>query len=162
MRLLLVLLCALIFNSCNDKKSLPKHKTAYTLFNDTLKVTVKSLGAELSSIRFNDNEYLWQGDKAFWKEQSPILFPIVGKLKDDEFIHKAKAYKMKFHGFARIQEFKVINATKKSITLELKNNEVTKQQYPFQFQLQISYTIKNNTFNIEYKVINTSNKDTLY
>ena len=73
----------------------------YYISNDTLQIKVKSLGAELSSIKYLSEEYLWQGDTLYWHEQAPILFPIVGKLKDNKYIYDSEEYKMKFHGFAR-------------------------------------------------------------
>ena len=51
------------------------------LENNDLTVEIAELGAQLHSIRRNDNriEYLWQGDPASWKRQAPILFPFVGR-----------------------------------------------------------------------------------
>jgi galactose mutarotase-like enzyme len=54
--------------------------------NKLLTVAINDIGAELISIvSKNDNtEYLWQKDEKVWGRQAPILFPIVGRLKDNE------------------------------------------------------------------------------
>lgn len=51
-----------------------------TLKNDLLSVVISSHGAELQNITNirTGQEYLWQGDAAFWGRRSPVLFPIVG------------------------------------------------------------------------------------
>ena len=58
-----------------------------TLQNDVLAVEINELGAQLHSIKRRDNglEYLWQGDARSWGRQAPILFPFVGRLKDDQY-----------------------------------------------------------------------------
>ena len=57
----------------------------YTLKNDHLNVVVDTFGAEMHSIQHDDIEYLWQADAKFWGRHAPVLFPIVGKLKNGEY-----------------------------------------------------------------------------
>ena len=157
----------LIICSCNqtNKKTINDNKLKseiFTVSNDTLLVSIKSFGAELSSIQHNKKEYLWQGDSTYWHEQSPLLFPIVGKLKDDNYTYNGKTYNMKFHGFARKQQFQVLEKTKKSISFQLEDNEQTQQVYPFDFDLHVKYTLKNNILNVEYLVKNPSTTEDLY
>jgi galactose mutarotase-like enzyme len=148
-----------IFNDINgDLQS----KELSTIYNNFLKVDIKSKGAELSSLRHNGKEYLWQGDTAFWKHQSPILFPIVGRLVDHEFIYKGKTYPMKFHGFAWKNNFKVIEKSSNSITFELTSSDKIKETYPFDFILHVKYILKNKSLQVEYTISNTSNTDDLY
>ena len=68
-------------------------------------ITVSHKGAELQNITANGREYLWQGDPKFWGRRAPILFPIVGKLADDNLRINGHEYTMKQHGFARDTEF---------------------------------------------------------
>ena len=77
--------------------------------NEYLKIGVKEFGCELTSVYSKENncEYLWQGDPAYWSGQSPILFPIVGRLIDDKYSLDGKEYEMPKHGFARKTMFKV-------------------------------------------------------
>ena len=80
-----------------------------TLENDQIKIQVKTKGAEPDSIyskEFN-LEYLWSGDAKFWNKKSPILFPIVGTLKQNTYYYNNKAYIMTRHGFARDMDFTV-------------------------------------------------------
>ena len=58
-----------------------------TLTSDYLQVRIANKGAELQSI-FNKEhqiEYLWNGDPVFWNKRAPILFPIVGQLKENTY-----------------------------------------------------------------------------
>ena len=73
--------------------------------NDVLEVSSKESGAELTSIKLNGHEYLWCGDSKYWGRQAPILFPIVGALKEGKTIIEGKEYFMGRHGFARNMVF---------------------------------------------------------
>ena len=79
----------------------------YTLENEYLTVTAGTSGAELTGIRSKqtDAEYLWQADEKYWKRHAPVLFPIVGSLKDKQLLIGGRAYPMGQHGFARDMEF---------------------------------------------------------
>ena len=76
-----------------------------TLSNNTLSANINEKGAELQSIQYNDVEYLWQADTKFWGKHAPVLFPIVGELKNGKYIFKDKEYKLSRHGFARDKMF---------------------------------------------------------
>ncbi|MDC0933243.1 aldose 1-epimerase family protein [Arcobacteraceae bacterium] len=128
----------------------------HSIENDFIKVQVKEFGAELCSIqKKNDTvEYLWQADKNYWNRHSPILFPIVGKLLDDEYIYNNKTYKMTQHGFARDQLFKLHSKKDDEIVFSLNETTETLKIYPFKFELLISYRLLKNTLEIGYKVVN--------
>ena len=81
----------------------------YYIENDYLRVGVKEYGCELTSVKskMNGYEYLWQGDESVWYGQSPILFPIVGRLIDDKYSLNGKEYTLAKHGFARKTEWKL-------------------------------------------------------
>ena len=64
-------------------------------------------GAELVSVKFNGIEKMHDGE-SFWNRHSPVLFPIVGKLKNGKTIINGKEYEMGQHGFARDMEFEPI------------------------------------------------------
>ena len=80
-----------------------KEEMNYEIKNEYIKAKIKSFGAELNSLQKIDDslEYIWQGDKEFWARHSPILFPIVGRLKNDSYFYKNQKYNMSQHGFAR-------------------------------------------------------------
>lgn len=132
------------------------------LKNDDLEVTCKKLGAELTSIKYKGHEYLWQADSKFWGRHAPVLFPIVGKLKDNECIVKNKKYNMSQHGFARDMEFDVFAQTTNSITFILTNNEETMKKYPFEFELYIKYEIIDNKVLVKYTVVNSGNDNMFF
>ncbi|QNM84819.1 aldose 1-epimerase family protein [Polaribacter pectinis] len=165
----LVFLCFIVFSSCKNSEktkeiivSKIEKKEIYTISNDSITVSVKSFGAELTSIKKASKEYLWQGNPEFWKHQSPILFPIVGRLVDHDYNFKNKNYKMNFHGFAWKSEFNLIKKTQKSLTFELLPSENSRKQYPFEFKLQIEYVINGNILDVNYFVENPAENEDLY
>ncbi|MCI1975048.1 MAG: aldose 1-epimerase family protein [Limosilactobacillus sp.] len=126
------------------------------LENDKLTVEIAELGAQLHSIRRNDNqiEYLWQGDPDSWKRQAPILFPFVGRLKDDQYKFAGKTYHQTQHGFARDREFKVVDQSSSRVILEQTDSEDTLKVFPFAFQLQVIYELAGDQLNVCYSVTN--------
>lgn len=135
----------------------------YKIENEFLKVEVNSFGAELKSLKTQNNglEYLWNGDEKYWNRKAPVLFPIVGKLKEDFYIFENIKYEMKQHGFARDYEFKVVEQGMDYVILLLESDETTMKLYPFSFDFYISYKLDDNKLITYYKVINKS-KDKMY
>ncbi|MEO8239883.1 MAG: aldose 1-epimerase family protein [Flavobacterium sp.] len=126
-----------------------------SISNKTLSASIKHAGAELFSLLDNENkEYIWSGNPEFWPKHSPILFPIVGSLKNNTYTFNGKDYQLSRHGFARDMEFQLIEKTESSATFSLEYNEETLQKYPFKFELQIIYQLEDNNLHIGYKVIN--------
>lgn len=127
----------------------------YTLKADALEIQVRTLGAELQSIRTTDGfEYLWQGDPAYWTGRSYILFPIIGGLPDETYTWEGKSYHMGSHGFARKTEFALAERTENSLTFQISDTEETRAQYPFSFDFQVIYTIKGNVLTEGFRVVN--------
>lgn len=133
----------------------------HTLKNDFLTVTVDEMGAELVSVTKDNKEYIWQGDEAFWPRRTPVLFPIVGSLKNKEFIHNGKAYPMNQHGFARDMAFTLKAHTENVLLFKLSSNEETLEKYPFPFVFEIGYFLFDNHLSVTWTVKNTGN-DTMY
>ena len=128
-----------------------------TISNSTLKASIKHNGAELSSLKDNQNkEYIWEGNPDFWGKHSPVLFPIVGTLRNNTYTVYGKEYQLPRHGFARDMEFQLVEKIANSATFSLKSNEETLKKYPFDFELQLIYTLNETALNITYKVINKS------
>src|SRR6476620_3803770 len=115
-----------------------------TLENDHLKVQIKTKGAELDSLYSKDTnlEYLWSGDAKFWNKKSPILFPIVGTLKENNYYYNNKPYKLTRHGFARDMEFAVTAQSETEATLTLNDDESTLKNFPFPFRLDVIYSLQ--------------------
>lgn len=131
------------------------------LQNDNLIVESTINGGELTRIYSKkfDKDILWNGDSRYWGRHSPILFPIVGRLKDNQTIINDTTYNMGQHGFARDMSFEVISSTSTSISYKLTSSEKTKQYYPYDFELTITYTLNNSSINVEWNVINIGNDD---
>ncbi|WP_367753317.1 aldose 1-epimerase family protein [Flavobacterium sp. WC2430] len=128
-----------------------------TLLNSNLTAKINTIGAELFSLVSNRKEYIWEGNPAFWGKHSPVLFPIVGTLKNNTYTYNTISYQLSRHGFARDTEFKLIDKKESSAIFSIQSNEETLKVYPFDFELQIIYTLEDNNLHIQYKVINKGN-----
>lgn len=124
------------------------------LENEASRVVINEKGAELSSFILKDTnlEYIWQGDPAFWGRHAPVLFPFVGRLKNDTYKYKGKSYPMSQHGFARDKEFKLEKATETFASFLLKSDEDTLKVYPFEFELIINYALDGKSLTVSYEV----------
>ncbi|PKM52021.1 MAG: aldose epimerase [Firmicutes bacterium HGW-Firmicutes-7] len=132
--------------------------------NQDLTVLVDEKGAELLSIKnqSSDLEYLWQGDNTYWGRTAPVLFPIVGRLKNDHYELEGQIYTMGQHGFARDCLFEVTSQSDSKVSLCLTSNPSIKLMYPYDFRLTITYTLEENTIDITYFVENLNKKETMY
>lgn len=132
-----------------------------TIQNTKLKATFNELGAELVSFinLETGKEIIWEGNADFWSGQSPVLFPTVGALKDDKYIFKGKTYELPRHGFARKRVFAAKKSSESEIIFELKSDEESIKIYPFQFSLEIKYTLVENKLTVSYQVKNLSEKE---
>jgi galactose mutarotase-like enzyme len=133
------------------------------LENDLLKISINEIGAELRSVmnKSQNFEYMWSADPSVWPRVSPVLFPIVGRLKNDTYYHNDQAYSLSQHGFARNMLFDVIHQSNTDVHFELKANEETKKNYPFDFTLQLKYSLQENNLSLQYEVLNNSS-DVMY
>lgn len=128
--------------------------------NDKLTVTVSKHGAELQSIKdANGKEYLWQADPKFWDRHSPLLFPIVCGLWEDKYRVNGKEYKLGRHGFARDTDFKLIAQGDNQLVYCLNDSTETLKDYPYHFNLAVSYKITENKIKVVWHVENTDNKE---
>ena len=133
------------------------------LTSKLLQVIISHHGAELSSVKNNEAlEYMWQADKSVWPRHAPVLFPIVGKLKDNTYSIDNKNYELGQHGFARDSVFSLICHNAASCTLELRSDEESKKKFPFDFIFQVGYELDKNTLYTHYKIINPSEQVLLF
>ena len=126
------------------------------LRNENVSVTLKSLGGELTSIKdASGTEYLWQGNPDFWSGQAPVLFPIVGCLRNGTAtIGDSKTCSFGRHGLARKLEFTLVSSSETCAVYSLKADDSTKEQYPYDFELQMIYELTNHGVKVSHKVIN--------
>lgn len=128
------------------------------LDNGIISVEISNHGAELKSAIKDDYEYMWCADEKYWGRTSPVLFPIVGSLKDKSYKIEGRVYSMSQHGFARDSEFEIVESGYNYATYILKENEETITKYPFKFELIIKYTLIDNKINISWIVENKNDK----
>lgn len=126
-----------------------------TLKNQQLSVVISSKGAEIISVKRGECEYIWQTDPEFWMGQTPLLFPICGRLFGGKYTYKNKDYEMNIHGFARASEFDVLSVSDDSAVFSLKSSEATLSQYPFEFEFIVSYTLNGSSLSSTVKIKNT-------
>lgn len=133
----------------------------YVLENEAWSIQVKEVGAELCSVKnkASGREYLHLADPKIWPRYAPVLFPIVGRLKDDIYHAEGKTYHMKQHGFARDRAFHALEQEKNYLMFGLTADDDTMRQYPYNFVLDIIYTLQENELKVTYVVSNKDQRD---
>ena len=134
------------------------------LENEILRAVISEKGAELQSLinKQNGIEYMWSGDAAYWGKYSPILFPIVGALKQDTYLYKEKAYQLPRHGFARESIFLKDKLSSTEAVFTLTQSAATLKVYPFAFTLKLRYQLQESTLICTYEVTNTGYDELLF
>lgn len=134
----------------------------FCIQNDFLSIGVLSKGAELCSIQKKQTgkEYLWQADPNIWANHSPILFPIVGGLKNSSYTYEGKEFHLPRHGFVRNNSnIRLKSQTETGLVFSLHHSAETLKVYPFKFELEISYYLINNALIVSHRVINKDFKN---
>jgi galactose mutarotase-like enzyme len=130
----------------------------HTLASSGISATIKADGAELCSLKNSEGaELLWQAGPA-WPRHSPNLFPIVGRLKNDELKHRGKTYPMTQHGFARDMTFAWRERGKTSCTLDLADDATSHSRFPFAFRLAVTYVVDQVHLDVRFEVSNTGDE----
>jgi galactose mutarotase-like enzyme len=125
-----------------------------TLASSGFEAQISPLGAELVRLRDEaGRDLLWNGDPAFWTGRSPLLFPIVSRLKDDRTVVSGLGHSLKQHGFARTSPFDIVEAGPDSCRLRLRSSPLTFEQYPFDFELDVTYRAEGPKLAIEATVL---------
>lgn len=131
----------------------------YELANGGFTAKVDSLGAQLVSLQGADGfEYLWTGDPRYWNGQAPVLFPIVGALRDGKAKIDGEWVEMGQHGFARRREFALAEQSPERLSFRLDSDGETQKMYPFSFSLTVSYTLNGREIKTAFSVKNTGDR----
>lgn len=128
---------------------------ALRIASDRLTAEISQDGAELR--RLTDaagRDWLWDGDPAFWAGRAPILFPIVGTLSDDRFRWQGRDYRLPRHGFARRRGFSVVEQDSDGLILRLESDDETRAAWPFDFRLDMIFTVRGATLSMTGRVAN--------
>ena len=127
----------------------------FTFSNGFLQATAQAEGGELVSLRDSaGTEYICSGDPAFWPGRNPILFPIVGNLRNGQVDFGEAPYRMSRHGFARDSLFTLTEQGNNHVLLELRETPETLRRYPFRFRLQVRHQLLENGFSTTFTVEN--------
>ncbi len=138
--------------------------TIHSLQNNFLRISVKEVGAELCEITSTTTgtTYMWEADPAVWANYAPVLFPIIGELKDGAYFHNGIRYQLPRHGIVRNNpKVQLSEKTESSLSFVLQYDEDTLLVYPFRFRLTVTYALDNNRIINQFKVENLGNT-TLY
>lgn len=139
-----------------------------------MEIAVANKGVEIRSLKVDGREYMWNGDSKYWGRVSPILFPIVGKLKDDTLRINGNSFSMKQHGFARDAEFEPININRSDfefssivsvnnnqdpLNFKLSSQSSIFENYPYSYELSVTYHLTNKSLHAKWEVKNVGQND---
>lgn len=125
-----------------------------SISNGKLTALIHPKGAELYSLKSDSAEYMWEGNPEFWGKHSPVLFPIVGTLKNNSYTINGAEYNLSRHGFARDNEFTIKHKEDNRVVFSLVSSDKSKEVYPFDFELELIYTLVDSTLTLDYVITN--------
>ncbi len=128
--------------------------------NENFSLAVKEMGAELSSLKSKKTgvEYIWYGKEEIWYGQSPVLFPIIGRLLDDKYLVDGKEYSMPKHGIARKRPFELLKNDGDSLTFIQKYSDESLKNYPYRYELEVNFQLTQNGLKVTHTVKNLDDK----
>lgn len=126
--------------------------------NKEFRAEIDEHGAQLTHL-YNKKggfDYIWNGKE--WGKHAPVLFPAIGRSNKDEYILNGQTYSMPQHGFVADEDFTVSSHEPNILTLSLRTNDRTKEMYPFDFELKITFTLLSTGLSLSFNVINHSSE----
>ena len=126
--------------------------------NKEFRAEIDEHGAQLTHL-YNKKggfDYIWNGKE--WGKHAPVLFPAIGRSNKDEYILNGQTYSMPQHGFVADEDFTVSSHEPNILTLSLRANDRTKEMYPFDFELKITFTLLSTGLSLSFNVINHSSE----
>lgn len=126
------------------------------LKNERLLVEIDPHGAEIKRVYHLDKdlEFMWHGDPEYWGRTAPVLFPIVGRVAKDHYLHHGQTYQLGQHGFARDSAFAIDSQTEKEVWFSLTESDASLAKYPFRFNLKIGYILEGDSLSVKWEVAN--------
>ncbi len=131
----------------------------YTIKYKNYSAKIESMGANLISFTKDNVEYIWQRDKKYWGGSAPILFPVIGRCVDDSISVNGKIYPMPKHGIVRIAEHSVVSQSENQITFRYTSSPDTKKMYPWDFEFDTTFTLKDGILSTNFTVRNCDKSD---
>ena len=129
------------------------------LQNGILSAAINPKGAELYSLELDGVERIWQGDPAIWGRHAPLLFPFIGRLKDQQYELDGKMIQAPMHGFCRDRMFETLEADDLHVRYRTQDDEETRAVYPFPFTLEVEFILEENTLIKRHTVTNRSDRE---
>ena len=134
-----------------------------TIRDNHCTATIDSIGAQLISFQNSaGKEFIWQRDPDIWPRCSPLLFPAVGNSRGGRTMFEGGWYDMPKHGFCKESDFEVIARSDSDVTFRLKSNNMTKQHYPYDFSLSLTYQLNDGVLSMTYQVENLQDSEICY
>lgn len=132
--------------------------------NESWLLRIDSFGAQWTSLihKPTKREWLYQSDTTIWPRHAPLLFPIIGKLKENRYTVDNQPYQLNQHGFAREMEFEVLDHQSDFCQLKLSSDANSLRRYPFSFELIVSYRVLENGVAAWFEIKNISEKAMSY
>ena len=130
------------------------------LTKECMEAVVTTKGGELISFKDGEGtESIWQGDPEYWTGRNPLLFPVVGNLKEGKIKINGETYSMNRHGFAREREFVITEQAEDHVVMELRADEDTLKKYPFNFKLQVCHRLEDSGFVTSFEIVNLDKRE---
>lgn len=130
-----------------------------------LRVSIRQQGIELSSIKNKKTgtEYMWQGNPEYWSGQAPVLFPIIGSLKNGSTHINGADYRIPKHGIIRhSKKPKIIQKAADSITYQVRWDKESLAVYPFKFEFEVAFQLKEKQLTIAHTIRNLGSEELPY
>lgn len=129
------------------------------LQNGILSAAINPKGAELYSLELDGIERIWQGDPAIWGRHAPLLFPFIGRLKDQQYELDGQMIQAPMHGFCRDRMFETVEADALHVRYRTQDDQETRAVYPFSFTLEVEFILEENTLIKRHTVTNRSDRE---
>ncbi len=132
------------------------------LSNGIISAEICEVGAELKSLKKDGYEYIWCGDSRVWGSSAPVLFPIIGFLKDGKYTLDGEEFNLTKHGIVRGKPFTVEHQSSESVTLLYTHNEETLKMYPYKFDFRVVFSLSGSSLKVEYRVDNKNDREMFF
>ena len=131
-----------------------------TIASDGLTAAINPLGAELWSLKDSaGRELMTDADPRWWTGHAPLLFPFVGRSRNDVYRLDGHDYPMPQHGFARHMAFAQVEHRPESVIFRLEADAATRAVYPFDFRLDMQFAVAGGTLMMTATVMNRGEAD---
>ncbi|NLR09247.1 MULTISPECIES: aldose 1-epimerase family protein [Lactobacillaceae] len=130
-----------------------------TIQNSRFRVAINEVGAELTHFvdQTTGRDLIWNND--LWPKHAPVLFPAIGRSNEDSYLIDGQKFEMPQHGFVSGLTFAVAQQTDSAVTLSARATDETKKMYPFDFELQVTFSLTADGLNLKFDVQNHDAQD---